>query len=83
VILRKRRVRSLPLERGASLVSFQNGVEKDDVLRKEFGDEPVMGGVCYVVARCNVSSSVSTTEHDRRARRRFSKPAGVRRSTRN
>ena len=39
------------VERGASLVSFQNGVEKDDVLRKEFGDEPVMGGVCYVAAK--------------------------------
>ena len=38
------------VERGASLVSFQNGVEKDDVLRKEFGDAPVMGGVCYVAA---------------------------------
>ena len=30
--------------------SFQNGVEKDDVLRSEFGGAPVMGGVGYISA---------------------------------
>ncbi|HET8610887.1 MAG TPA: ketopantoate reductase family protein [Burkholderiales bacterium] len=30
------------------IVSFQNGVQKDDVLRKEFGDQAVMGGVGYI-----------------------------------
>ncbi|HEX5464846.1 MAG TPA: 2-dehydropantoate 2-reductase, partial [Burkholderiales bacterium] len=30
------------------IVSFQNGVQKDDVLRKEFGDRAVMGGVGYI-----------------------------------
>lgn len=30
------------------IVSFQNGVQKDDVLRKEFGDKAVMGGVGYI-----------------------------------
>lgn len=30
------------------IVSFQNGVQKDDVLRREFGDKAVMGGVGYI-----------------------------------
>jgi 2-dehydropantoate 2-reductase len=38
------------IEGGAGVVSFQNGVEKDDVLRREFGDEPVIGGVGYIAA---------------------------------
>lgn len=32
------------------IVSFQNGVQKDDILRRHFGDEAVMGGVCYIAA---------------------------------
>ena len=36
--------------RGAAVVSFQNGVEKDDVLRSEFGGAQVMGGVGYISA---------------------------------
>ena len=40
-----------PLVRaGASVVSFQNGVQKDEVLRRVLGEAPVMGGVCYVGA---------------------------------
>ncbi|MGQ0751549.1 MAG: ketopantoate reductase family protein, partial [Betaproteobacteria bacterium] len=30
------------------IVSFQNGVQKDDILRGVFGDKPVMGGVAYI-----------------------------------
>ena len=30
------------------IVSFQNGVQKDDVLRRRFGDQAVMGGVAYI-----------------------------------
>ena len=30
------------------IVSFQNGVQKDDMLRRVFGDQAVMGGVCYI-----------------------------------
>jgi 2-dehydropantoate 2-reductase len=30
------------------VLSLQNGVQKDDVLRRVLGAEPVMGGVCYV-----------------------------------
>lgn len=33
-----------------AVVSLQNGVQKDDVLRKVLGPEPVMGGVCYIAA---------------------------------
>lgn len=33
-----------------AVVSFQNGVQKDDVLRLAVGDAPVMGGVCYIAA---------------------------------
>lgn len=30
------------------IVSFQNGVQKDDILRHEFGEKAVMGGVGYI-----------------------------------
>lgn len=33
------------------VLSLQNGVIKDDILRGEFGAQAVMGGVCYVAAR--------------------------------
>ena len=44
-------MRSRPSSRAEPLVvSFQNGVEKDDVLRSEFGGAPVIGGVGYISA---------------------------------
>jgi len=30
------------------VISFQNGVQKDDILRQAFGDGAVMGGVAYI-----------------------------------
>ena len=36
---------------GTAILSLQNGVTKDDVLRREFGAAPVMGGVTYVATR--------------------------------
>jgi 2-dehydropantoate 2-reductase len=30
------------------VISFQNGVQKDDILRTAFGDRAVMGGVAYI-----------------------------------
>src|SRR6266545_963625 len=36
------------LKPGTGVLSLQNGVIKDDTLRRELGDAPVMGGVCYV-----------------------------------
>src|SRR5215467_4679913 len=32
------------------VVSFQNGVVKDDILRRALGRDHVIGGVCYVAA---------------------------------
>jgi 2-dehydropantoate 2-reductase len=32
------------------VVSFQNGVQKDELLRSVVGEEAVMGGVCYIAA---------------------------------
>jgi 2-dehydropantoate 2-reductase len=32
------------------IISFQNGVQKDDVLRHAFGEQSVMGGVGYIAA---------------------------------
>lgn len=42
-------VKPLLAERTA-VVSFQNGVVKDDILRRVLGDEHVIGGVCYIAA---------------------------------
>src|SRR5690606_10191353 len=36
---------------GTAVLSLQNGVTKDDVLRREFGPEAVIGGVTYVATR--------------------------------
>lgn len=33
-----------------AVVSFQNGVQKDELLRSIVGDDAVMGGVCYIAA---------------------------------
>ncbi len=33
-----------------AVLSLQNGVIKDDIMRREFGDKAVMGGVCYVAS---------------------------------
>lgn len=37
-------------ERGAAIISFQNGVQKDDVLRKYVPAHSVIGGVAYIEA---------------------------------
>ena len=33
---------------GTAILSLQNGVIKDDIMRRVFGEPAVMGGVCYV-----------------------------------
>lgn len=38
------------VKRGAAVISFQNGVQKDDILRKYVPGAAVMGGVCYIAA---------------------------------
>lgn len=35
---------------GAAILSFQNGVTKDDILRRHTSADSVMGGVCYIAA---------------------------------
>jgi 2-dehydropantoate 2-reductase len=42
-----RQIRPL-LKHGTGVLSLQNGVIKDDILRRELGNAPVMGGVAYV-----------------------------------
>lgn len=37
-------------KRGAAIVSFQNGVQRDDMLRKYVPSDSIMGGVCYIAA---------------------------------
>jgi 2-dehydropantoate 2-reductase len=44
-----RQIRLL-LKPGTGVVSLQNGVTKDDILQRELGKSPVMGGVCYVAS---------------------------------
>jgi len=36
---------------GTAVVSLQNGVRKDDILRDVLGDRAVMGGACYIAAQ--------------------------------
>lgn len=38
-------------ERGATIVSFQNGVQKDEVLRRHLPAESLLGGVSYISAQ--------------------------------
>lgn len=63
------------VERGAAVVSLQNGVTKDDALREAFGPGPVMGGVAYVashiarpgvVAQTGPMARLLVGEHDGR-----------------
>ena len=35
---------------GTAVISFQNGVVKDDIVRRIVGDDAVVGGVCYIAA---------------------------------
>jgi 2-dehydropantoate 2-reductase len=53
------------LKTGTAVLSLQNGVIKDDILRRELGEEPVMGGVCYVattIARPGVILQTGTMQ---------------------
>lgn len=53
------------LKSGTAVLSLQNGVIKDDILRRELGDGPVMGGVCYVattIARPGVILQTGTMQ---------------------
>jgi 2-dehydropantoate 2-reductase len=46
-----------------TVLSLQNGVQKDDVLRHILGDKPIVGGICYIsatIARPGVISHTGT-----------------------
>jgi 2-dehydropantoate 2-reductase len=58
-----------------TVLSLQNGVQKDDVLRRVLGDRPILGGLCYIaatIARPGVIGHTGTVqklvfgEYDRR-----------------
>lgn len=38
------------ISRDTGVISFQNGVVKDDILTEMFGPQTVVGGVCYIAA---------------------------------
>lgn len=38
------------VDQGAAVLSLQNGIEKDDVLRRYLPAESILGGVCYISA---------------------------------
>ena len=53
------------LKAGTAVLSLQNGVIKDDILRRELGEAPVVGGVCYVattIARPGVILQTGTMQ---------------------
>ncbi len=50
---------------GTGVISFQNGVQRDDILRAVLGNEPVMGGVSNIsatIARPGVIRQVGTMQ---------------------
>ncbi len=44
-----------------AVLSLQNGVIKDDILRRLFGDAAVMGGVCYVASHISRPGVIEQT----------------------
>src|SRR3982074_2234403 len=48
------------------VLSLQNGVIKDDILRRELGDAAVMGGVCYVATTISKPGGIHKTDTRRR-----------------
>jgi 2-dehydropantoate 2-reductase len=50
------------VDRGAAVLSLQNGVDKDDILRKYLPAESVIGGVCYIATTIAVAGIIRHTE---------------------
>ena len=46
---------------GTGVLSLQNGVVKDDILRRVLGDRPVMGGTCYIAAAIEAPGVIAHT----------------------
>ena len=49
------------LKLGSGVLSLQNGVIKDDILRKELGDAAVMGGIAYVASHISKPGTIAQT----------------------
>jgi 2-dehydropantoate 2-reductase len=67
------------VERGAAVLSLQNGVTKDDALRAAFGAEAAMGGVAYVgshIARPGVIAQTGTIQRLLAGEYRGARPSG-------
>ncbi len=48
-------------DQGAAILSLQNGVEKDAVLRKYVAADSIIGGVCYIAAKISKPGVISHT----------------------
>ncbi len=46
---------------GTAVLSLQNGVIKDDIMRRVFGEQAVMGGVCYVATHISKPGTIHQT----------------------
>ncbi len=46
---------------GTAVLSLQNGVVKDDIMRRVFGDKAVIGGVCYVATTISKPGTIHQT----------------------
>ena len=46
---------------GTGIVSLQNGVTADDILRREFGSAAVMGGLAYCATRISAPGTIAQT----------------------
>ena len=44
-----------------AVLSLQNGVIKDDIMRREFGEQAVLGGVCYVATHISRPGVIQQT----------------------
>jgi 2-dehydropantoate 2-reductase len=44
-----------------AVLSLQNGVIKDDIMRRVFGDKAVLGGVCYVATHISKPGTIHQT----------------------
>src|SRR5712691_3392000 len=49
------------VDRGAFVISLQNGVRKEEILHRAFGETPVVGGLCYIASKISSPGVVSHT----------------------
>lgn len=49
------------VDQGAAVISFQNGVQKDELLRAFLGDEAILGGACYIASTIDAPGQIRHT----------------------